>query len=87
MPVVETASAPGMPLTGWGPRRGYPESRCRSDALDGGVVEGLKAMTTYQARESHKGNRRMKNVLQYRGEAKAEQIRSVHDVVDMKRKK
>jgi hypothetical protein len=44
------------PLTGWGPRQGYPASRRLSDILDGGVVEGYIVMTTHQARESHKGD-------------------------------
>jgi hypothetical protein len=76
-----------MPLTGWGPRQGYPASSCFSDTLDGGVVEGYIAMTNHQARESQEGDRRTKCVLQKRGEAKAEQVGSVPDVVDMKRKK
>ena len=77
----------GPPRTDWGPRRGYPGGRRCSDALAGGVIEGLTAMKTHQARESHKGKTTNKERVAERGEAKAGQSGSVRDVVDMKRKK
>jgi hypothetical protein len=43
-------------------------------------------MKTHQARESHKGNRRTKNMLQLERRGEGRTDRSVHDVVDIKRK-